>query len=58
MHLMRNAASCAPTRQKKAAVLSILHALFAERDPDLVRELYYLASSEIAKICAKAAGLL
>ena len=43
VHLMRNAASCAPTRQKRAAVLAILHAVFDERDPALVRELYHLA---------------
>lgn len=39
VHLMRNAASLAPTRQKRAAVLAILHTVFAERDPGLVREL-------------------
>lgn len=58
VHLMRNAASCAPTRQKRAAVLAILHAVFSERDPDLVRELYHLASDEIASFCGKAAELL
>jgi putative transposase len=58
VHLMRNAASCAPTRQKRAAILSILHAVFAEGDPDLVRELYHLAIDEIAGFCATAAGLL
>ena len=45
VHLMRNAASCAPTRQKRAAVLAILHA-------------YHLACGEIAGICPRAAGLL
>lgn len=58
VHLMRNAASCTPTRQKRAAVLAILHAIFAERDPALVRELYHLACEEISGICAKAAELL
>ena len=58
VHLMRNAASCAPTRQKRAAVLAILHAIFDERDPALVRELYHLACEEIAGICPKAAELL
>lgn len=58
VHLMRNAASCAPTRQKRAAVLAILHAVFSERDPDLVRELYHIACDEISSICPKAAGLL
>ena len=47
VHLMRNAASLAPTRQKRAAALAILHAVFAERDPGLVRELYHLACREI-----------
>ena len=58
VRLMRNAASLAPTRQKRAAVLAILHAVFDERDPNLVRELYHLACDEIARICAKAADLL
>lgn len=58
VHLMRNAASLAPTRQKRAAVLAILHAVFDERDPNLVRELYHLACDEVAGICAKAAELL
>lgn len=58
VHLMRNAASCAASRRKRAAVLSILHAVFAERDPDLVRELYHLACEEIEGICPRAAELL
>ena len=58
VHLMRNAASCAPTRQKRAAVLAILHAVFDERDPALVRELHHLACEEMADICPRAAGLL
>lgn len=58
VHLMRNAASLAPTRQKKAAALAILHAVFAERDPNLVRELYHLACEEIGLFCPKAARLL
>lgn len=58
VHLMRNAASCAPTRRKRGAVLAILHAVFAERDPALVRELYHLACEEVGAICPKAADLL
>lgn len=58
VHLMRNAASCAPTRQKRAAVLAILHAVFDERDPALVRQLYHLACDEIAGFCPKASALL
>lgn len=58
VHLMRSAAGCAPTRQKRGAVLGILKAVFAERDPELVRELYHLAIDEIGGFCAKAAGLL
>ena len=58
VHLMRSAASCAPTRQKRAAVLAVLKAVFAEADPDLVRELYHLACGEIAGFCPKAAELL
>lgn len=58
VHLMRNAASLAPTRQKKAAVLAILHAVFDERDPELVRELCHMACAEISGFCPKAASLL
>lgn len=58
VHLMRSAASLAPTRQKRSALLAILHAVFDERDPDLVRELYHLACREIGLSCPKAAGLL
>ena len=58
VHLMRNAASLAPTRQKRAAALAIPHAVFAERDPGLARELYHLACREICSLCPKAAELL
>lgn len=58
VHLERNAAACAPTRQKKAAILAILHAVFAERDPDLVRELYHQACEAIGAFCPKAADVL
>lgn len=57
-HPMRSAASCAPTGQRRAAVLAIPHAVFGERDPALVRELHRLACGEIAGICPRAAGLL
>ncbi len=46
VHLERNAASRCTTRQKRAAVLSILHAVFSEDDPALVRELYQRASGD------------
>lgn len=58
VHLMRNAAGNAPTRQKKDAVLGILKAVFAERDPELVRELYQLATAQIEGFRPKAAGVL
>jgi putative transposase len=58
VHLERNAASCAPTRRKRAAICSIMRAVFAESDPALVRELYRLACGEVAGICPKAAELL
>lgn len=58
VHLMRNAAGCAPTRQKRGAVLGILKAMFAERDPELVRELYHLAIEEVGGFCPKAVELL
>ncbi len=58
VHLERNAAACCPTRRKRAAVLSILGAVFSESDPALVRELYGLACEEISAICPKAGELL
>lgn len=58
VHLMRNAAGNAPTRQKRGAVLGILKAVFAERDPELVRELYQLATEQIEGFCPKAAEVL
>lgn len=45
---MRSAAPCAPTRQRRAAVPAIPHAVSAERDPGLVREPYHLACEEIS----------
>lgn len=50
VHLMRNCISIAPTKRQRAAISSILSAVFAERDPDLVRELYHLACDEVSKI--------
>lgn len=58
VHLMRSAAGNAPTRQKKGAVPGILKAVFAERDPELVRELYQLATAQIERFCPKAAEVL
>lgn len=55
---MRSAAGNAPTRRKKGAVLGILKAVFAERDPELVRELYQLATAQIERFCPKAAEVL
>lgn len=52
---MRNAAGNAPTRQKKGAVPGILKAVFAERDPELMREPYQLATAQIEGFCPKAA---
>ena len=58
VRLMRNAAGNAATRRKRGAVLGILKAVFAERDPELVRELYHLAIEQIGSFCPKAAELL
>ena len=52
---MRSAAGNAPARQKKGAVLGILKAVFAERDPDLVRKLHRLATARIEGFCPKVA---
>lgn len=58
VHLMRSAAGRAPTRRKRGAVPGILKAVFAERDPGLVREPCHLAIDEIGGLCPKAAELL
>lgn len=58
VHLERNAIACAAGKRQRAAIGSILHAVFAERDPALVRELYHLACEEIASFNGRAAGLL
>ena len=39
-------------------MLGILKAVFAERDPELVRELYRLATAQIERFCPKAAEVL
>ena len=39
-------------------MLGILKAVFAERDPELVRELYQLAIEQIERFCPKAAEVL
>ena len=58
VHLERSAAACAANRGQRAAILSILHAVFAERDAALVRELYHLACEQISGFCPKATALL
>ena len=58
VHLMRNAAGNAPTRQKKGAVPGILKAVFAGRDPGLVGELHQLATARIGGFCPKAVEVL
>lgn len=55
VHVERNAIGCAATRQKRAAIGSILHAAFDEGGPALVRELCHLAIDEMAGLCPKAA---
>lgn len=57
-HLMRSAAGNAPTGRKKGAVLGILKAVFAERDPELAREPCQLATARIEGFCPKAAEVL
>ena len=58
VHLMRNAAGNAPTGWKRGAVPGVLKAVFAERDPGLVRELHRLATERIEGFCPKAAEVL
>ena len=55
---MRNAWSLAPTKRKRAAISSILSAVFRGRDPELVRELHHLACDEVGRICPAAGDLL
>ena len=43
---------------ERAAVSSILSAVFMERDPQLVRELHQLACDEVGGICPSAGRLL
>ena len=57
-HPMRSAAGNAPTGRKKGAVPGILEAVFAERDPELVREPCQLAAAQIEGFCPKAAEVL
>ncbi len=56
--LMRDAAGNAPTRRKRGAALGIPKAVFAERDPGLVREPCQLATEQIEGFCPKAAEVL
>lgn len=58
VHLERNCCSLARTRHQRALVGQLLSAVFAERDPALVRELYHLAADEVGAICPAAGELL
>ncbi|MCI1260368.1 MAG: transposase, partial [Atopobiaceae bacterium] len=58
VHLERNCCSLARTRRQRALVGQVLSAVFAERDPDLVRELYHLAIDEVGTICPATGELL
>lgn len=58
VHLMRSCPSLASTKRKRAAMSSMLSAVFAERDPELVREPYHLACDEVSRICPAAGELL
>lgn len=55
VHLMRDAAGNAPTRQRKGAVPGIPKAVSAERDPGLARGPCQLAAARIEGFCPKAA---
>ena len=57
-HLERNAISCASNKRQTAAIGAILHAVFSEQDPALVRELYHLACEKIAQFNKKASKIL
>lgn len=55
LSLRARGAAGTTTRQKRGAVLGIPKAVFAERDPELVRELYQLAIDRIGGFCPRAA---
>jgi transposase-like protein len=58
VHLERNCCSLARTRRQRALIGQVLSAVFAERDPALVRALYHLAIDEVGAICPTAGELL
>lgn len=58
VHLERNVCSCLKTRYRRAQAGRVLHAVFAEQDPAMVRELYHLAIDGTAKMNEQAAAIL
>lgn len=58
MYLMRNVSSYALTKQKRAAVLAVLHAVFSEQNLALVRSLYHPACENACPVSKKETELL
>lgn len=55
VHFERNLADLASGRDKRAKVLAASKAVFKETDPEMVREAYRQAASELESICPRAA---
>lgn len=58
VHLERNACALGRNRRERRLIGSVLSAVFAESDPDLVRELYHLAAGELGAANAAVRDLL
>ncbi len=58
VHLERNVCALARNRRERRVVGSIMKAVFAEQDAELVRELYHIAIDEIGALNAAAGELL
>ncbi len=58
VHLERNVCASAKNRRERRIIGSIMEAVFAEQDADLVRELYHAAIDEIGAVNQAAGELL
>ena len=58
VHLERDVAGWFPKKEDKAVALAAMKAVFAERDPQLVRAAYRVATQRIAEIKPRAGELL
>ena len=58
VHLERSACALGRNRRERRLIGSVLSAVFAESDPDLVRELYHLAAGELGAAVPAVGALL